>query len=891
MLIILCFFVATTAIGQQTGNKDFLLQLDNYHGQIQWEQSVDRTTWREVPNGNVGKVNLTPNQTTLYRAKVTDEGCSPVYSDIKAAFFDKGRVVPAKMIKGKVDLPAGATEGFNGYTIMSEVESSDVNSDGSFEILAADSTEQDVLLVLNGKEEVTMLGHYIGPQEEYVINSESSAMALLVMYPFLKPIPVSEKKALIKSYRAEAEFKQLISKVDALAKESGALFSSANDGIRTSINLLINKDYNKDRFRLQSVNDLISHPLDISSDGASVNIINSQPFSYVGSIYRKSDELKVKAFFIVPGTLLRSSSFVQIMRPPGYSLEKEDLQYERIFDLRSLGKEEGEYEIKLRSGLAMDNTDEDNLARGENTYEMLMYILDNLSLGVADKKHSDAQKERVQCFGSLADVMSTKVKAEITINPKTDILKEVFIPALSAVYDGAGKCGNSNFFSYTSKVLKFIDIFNKKEEHLAAWTFPISWVAANEDINACQYLGQNPVSKEYKTTSCFIFNKITKIDDSYFPGDTIPITVGAFTNHKYYPYFSEVVQKLDFTWLTLTGVFAPDGKVNPAGKTNSKGEATVKWVLSCKEERNNVTVSLPGIEYSLYKDIFTTMTKVPGLKVEKTGDNQEGEKGKALSKPITFIIKDLSDNWATNLNRFNIKWEVYKNGGWQVVGDDVIKDDKPYDPNKHLFVSKNWKLADVDGEQKIRATIEDKCGDKYGKYWNIEGNPVVFTANPHNPWIEIMLGRWEYQAYFKLSDELYEKYKKEHEINAPNSFCGRSPTFIGDDPILGNNTILWYEPTQKYEVEFNKDFSLYVHQFAYQLWGSTVCSTKPNGSISLIWSVSSTGFLGAGDGKGGYNPVPMSGQLVKIDDNTYYTKYQSCLDDFCNDSYTLLKRK
>lgn len=391
LLLVLYISIATAALGQHTSGKDFFLLLEDYQGQIQWEQSTDRQTWTEIPNGSIGKLKLTPTQTTLYRAKITAPGCSPVYSDIKAAFFDKGLVVPAKMIKGKVDLPAGATESLNGYTIMSEVESSSVNSDGSFEILAADPTEQNVLLVLNGKEEVTMLGHYIGPQEEYVINSESSAMALLVMYPFLKPIPVSEKKALIKSYRAQSEFKQLKSKIEALAKESGALFSSANDEIRTSVNLLINMDYNKERFRLQSINDLISHPLDISSDGTSVKIINTQPFSYVGSIYRKSDKLNVKGFFIVPGKLLQSSSFVQIMRPPGYTLEKEDLQSERIIDLKSLGKEVGEYEIILRSGLAMDNTDEDNLARGENVYEMLMYILDNLSLGVANKKNSDAQ--------------------------------------------------------------------------------------------------------------------------------------------------------------------------------------------------------------------------------------------------------------------------------------------------------------------------------------------------------------------------------------------------------------------------------------------------------------------------------------------------------------------
>ncbi|MCC9168984.1 hypothetical protein [Pontibacter harenae] len=729
LLLVLCLFVVTSAAGQITGGRDFFLQLDEYHGQIQWEQSTDRQTWVAVPNGSVGRLKLTPAQTTLYRAKITAPGCSPVYSDVKAAFFDTGRIVAAKLIKGKVVLPEGAAGGLNGYTIMSEVESSRLNSDGSFEILVADSTDQDVLLLLNGREEVTMLGHYIGPQEEYVINSESTALALLVMYPFLKPVSISEKKALVESYKAEVEFKQLSKQVEALAKEGAALFSSSNDGIRATVNLLIDKGYNKDRFRLQSVNDIIDSPLSIISDGSSVKITNVTPFSYVGSIYRKSDDSIIKAFFIVPGGLLRSSSFVQRMRPPDYALEEEDLQHERIFDLKSLGKEVGEYEIRLRSGRAFDNTDEDNLARGENMYEMLMYILDNLSLGVVDDKHSEAAKQLAACFGSLADDMANKTKILLTANSDTDILKEVVIPTLSKETEAVGKCGISGPFLFTSKVLKYLDVFNKREEHINAWSFPLTWSLANKKVDACQYLGQNLATKEYKTTSCFVFDQVTKLDERYLPGETVPITVRAIENYKYYPYSINAVKELDFTWLTLTGAFAPDRKVNPAGKTDLRGEATVEWILSCREEKNTVTVSLPGIDFSVYKDILITSTHVPPLKVDaKGGDSQMGEKGKRLPVPISFAVKNLDDKSIfpyVDIDNFNIKWEVFKGGKWEEIkGEGVIEDDYN-NPNAQKFLRKYWTLDTVDGEQKIRAILEDKCGMK----WNIEENPVIFTAN------------------------------------------------------------------------------------------------------------------------------------------------------------------
>lgn len=212
LLFLIIVLTPTITFGQQTGSKDFFLNLDNYRGQIQWEQSTDRSTWTSVPNGNVGKLKLKPTQTTLYRAKITDPGCSPIYSNIKAAFFDNNRVVAAKLIEGNVILPEGAATALINYSVMSEIESSSVNSDGSFQILAADSTDQDVLLLLNGKKEVTMLGHYIGAPGEYLINSESTAQALLVMYPFLESVSITEKLKLIENYKAEPEFKQLKTK-------------------------------------------------------------------------------------------------------------------------------------------------------------------------------------------------------------------------------------------------------------------------------------------------------------------------------------------------------------------------------------------------------------------------------------------------------------------------------------------------------------------------------------------------------------------------------------------------------------------------------------------------------------------------------------------------------
>lgn len=120
------------------------------------------------------------------------------------------------------------------------------------------------------------------------------------------------------------------------------------------------------------------------------------------------------------------------MRPSGYELEKElldelknkELQGMRTFNMESLGKNVGEYEIKIRSGFALDGSEEDRLALGENTYEMTMFILDNLSLKLSMLFAS------AECVGSVVDIMANSATAQLKVDSETDILTEVVIPTL-----------------------------------------------------------------------------------------------------------------------------------------------------------------------------------------------------------------------------------------------------------------------------------------------------------------------------------------------------------------------------------------------------------------------------------------------------------------------------
>ena len=188
--------------------------------------------------------------------------------------------------------------------------------------------------------------------------------------------------------------------------------------------------------------------------------------------------------------------------------------------------------------------------------------------------------------------------------------------------------------------------------------------------------------------------------------------------------------EISFTWATITGRFAPNDELNSSGKTSWRnGEASIKWILSCNEEPQAVTVAVPGIDFSVYKDFFETKTHVPRLSiVQIEGDNQEGEGGKVLPNPISFLIKDLDDKTLApfvKLNRFEFVWELLVDESWVELpaeGKDIWN--SSVNPVPGFQISKNWKIRDGEGQQKIRVTIKDKCG----KDWKIAGNPVVFTT-------------------------------------------------------------------------------------------------------------------------------------------------------------------
>ncbi|TGE18016.1 Ig-like domain-containing protein [Hymenobacter elongatus] len=175
LLLALWCLCSTTVYAQ--ASKPFKLHLDGFRGNIQWEQSADAKNWSDVPNGNVASLSVTPTQTTYYRAKVSEAGCVPTYSDLKAAYAQPDvKYVPVTF---GADVSAAGRQEVEGF--YSALESTAPTDDAMLPV--AIGRKEDLFFALGGKEQVLLMGFTEGEPAELSIENTGVALVRFAINP------------------------------------------------------------------------------------------------------------------------------------------------------------------------------------------------------------------------------------------------------------------------------------------------------------------------------------------------------------------------------------------------------------------------------------------------------------------------------------------------------------------------------------------------------------------------------------------------------------------------------------------------------------------------------------------------------------------------------------
>jgi hypothetical protein len=722
---IIFLFISLWAKGQS-----FTLNIPNNTDNIQWQSSADNSNWSDLPGGNVNSILTHPMQTTYYRARMVSPGCSPIYSDVKAAYFLGDTLIGAMLIKGQVVLPQGANIDLTSFAIHSLLGNNQVNHDGTFQLLIGDSAKETQLLVTNSNGDVAMAADFIGPQTNYLIDAGSTAIDLLLTYPFLEPVDTAAKHQLIADYEAQPEYAGLVTNVETIIKTGSDIFSQNNTDIQNSIIALVSKSYDDYRASVRkpkkkNLNSGLSamtrleglkyyfgfEPISITQNdaGSIITIQNNEPFSYVGSIYRTSDNLNVMPDFVIAGSLLHNSEIIQV-RPPFIKLPSGSSESTHEFDLKGLGNP-GQYKILLRSGFAFDGSGENQLAFQENAYELTIAFLDNLP-GLAELN------EESKCLGGLVNAIVDKVKIALTLNPNADyvlLIKTIVLPGAQAELETLGNCAGIAVAGYLGSALKVVNLYLKSNELIPALKFLPYWAVAKTKVDGCKLMDANN-----NLVNCFQFSTVNPINASYNSCDIVPLTIQATALPDYYPYDNPgaPVPNLNFVWTTLGGgSFSPNGLITATGQTDDQGVATINWVMPPNSGAGKVYANvLYNIGANNLANLsLSTTSLTQSFTASALGNNQDGRVGDPLIGPIFIYLAD-QNNAPVPTDKFNVTWNLDNNGTVSTAGPAGIG-----------RIGADWVLGPTLGEQDISASVESKTGCDL----DIEGSPVPFTAIAH----------------------------------------------------------------------------------------------------------------------------------------------------------------
>ena len=496
MLFAVCISVASPLSGQTTGSDEFILEIDTFQGAIQWEQSPDRDTWELVSKGDVKLVSVSPSQTTYYRAKVTADGCAPIYSDTKAACFVGNSIVGAKLVKGQISLPPGSNRNPEDFSVLSTLEEVGIDSNGIFEVLMADSTQEDMLFITDEFGDVLMIGTFYGPNPKYVISPETSAVSLLMIYPWIEAVPTADKPALINRYLSDPDFANLLSQVISVITAGEDLFDERNVDLALAVLQLIGKDYNSSRFfRTKS----LTSPVDINesgSDSYSVTFVNNTTFSYGGGVYQYDGNEEI----LVTDFLLAGSSLATSPWKPILTDRKASQQVTHTFG----SSVQGEYLIKFRSGYDADNSPENDRARRANLRDLVISALDNIILNFVP--YADVFGSLTDCMKSIltttVDHSTTAVKNAVNNGEMSNTeLASMVSSSLGDVVDIAENCATSyNPNKFLLAALKSVNLYQKVSDAIKTLHFAGEWLLEKTAIDGCKYVSNDGGTK---VVNCF----------------------------------------------------------------------------------------------------------------------------------------------------------------------------------------------------------------------------------------------------------------------------------------------------------------------------------------------------------------------------------------------------
>lgn len=782
--LVICIFIQCPAGWAQGNTETLTLKVSAPVGAIQWEQSADNVLWEPIFGATSDKLELVPKNTTYYRAKIVEAGCAPVFTDVKAAIIFDDVMATAKFVTGRIEMPQETSVTLAELSVSSVLDSSPVNSEGVFTLLIPDNSPENILLVTNSREETILLSKTIGNHSNPVVSAESSALAFLIMYPYMDPISAEEKAELMDLYKSDPEFDVLEQLISGMNISGDDLFSASNTAISGLVNSILERAAMKpdSRINLRTASDDQPITLEHGASRSSFRITNKSGHSFSGIITEKESGDTLK-HFTVAGNSLDGLPVVKNVAEFFFGLEFTKTSDETDFKDSPI-YEPGEYIINMRSGLSPELGVVNTNALATNVFVLSSLAINNLSDFTSFK--FAANTSQAECLGGIVKRMIEIHKYPLLYEKnKTDITGDILIPILRSFAKTYGDCvtGTSQSGKFFSNLFGIFNVFEKIKNLAETGKFVTGWVSSPSSLELCQVY-----DSQRNAYSCFVLEQVgmtnqkgTAKEQFNACQDTVTLRVKTVEDEKYYPNTNKPLEGITLNWETngQFDAFYPGGQKSFETVTDENGEAEVKWWFSVPNQPVKATAFYKIGEKNLRQSDFITNTTNPKGELKKSaGDVQTGSVDEPLENPLIIYITD--EHGFLDLDDFVITPEI--TGGGKVELD--------LGELNAAFYHYKWTLGSEENEQKVAFTaVSKECN------WEIEPNPIIFTA-------------------FAVDNEVF------------------NVTILPENPKVkkGESVIL----TAKAYNAAGREVELEPDQWKWEQFGEDFSTLEPNGSSAIL---------------------------------------------------------
>lgn len=360
----------------------------------------------------------------------------------------------SNVVEGKIILPDGSSFNNDDLSVVSFIETSSVN-DGNYSIKTPNG-EHNLTFVTNKSDEVLLLKYNYPDQAISDISPESTVIALAMNLPIMSTISDQAKIEFISKLKQDINFPIVVENMEKIIAQGISPLSTEQPQFLSSLSKLFESISTNKKSNSKSA--LTREPVNLLFGSNSITFQNSgKLYDTSIGVYKDGSRIKYLELDRIKFLANSTSEAINIAN----NLENNDLgKTINVVEEKYTFVDEGEYEIKIRTGFGTDLSFESNQARIDNISKWsLDVLLTILPLKGKAECIQDILRE-TRSYTVTAIEGKTIVTASDGITLVIDISKSM-VDLIKA---------NLQCFSKNPESLKFISMAKK----LLGWT---SWVS------------------------------------------------------------------------------------------------------------------------------------------------------------------------------------------------------------------------------------------------------------------------------------------------------------------------------------------------------------------------------------------------------------------------------